>query len=180
MSDHPFPVPGHPAYCCDTPMTQTMIDLMGRGAHHGAVYFSRSQTEALQRFYDFDPQRDIDTVEETLQAAYEKARDEYEDRKALWDSDKRAYKATYGWDATAPRVPRPPTPLIIEKLGRLQHAGAGRNLMRFVERDGLRLMAFLSRYLEQGEDPVKLVAQLCIDAGYDVPDVSDWLEEDND
>jgi hypothetical protein len=38
---------------------------------------------------------------------------------------------------------------------------------RYVAADGVRLMALLSRFLEDGQDPVALVAQLLAEAGYD-------------
>jgi len=39
-------------------------------------------------------------------------------------------------------------------------------------------LAFLSKFLEPGQDPVKLVAQLCVEAGYDVPNDVDWIYEE--
>ena len=48
-------------------------------------------------------------------------------------------------------------------------SGDMRGLFREVRTDGIRLMGFLARFLQRGEDPVKLVWALCIDAGYDVP-----------
>lgn len=59
----------------------------------------------------------------------------------------------------------------------LTQAGDFRNLTRYVQEDGIRVMAFLSRYLEPGEDPVKLTQRLCIDAGFDVPDYEEDDEE---
>lgn len=47
-------------------------------------------------------------------------------------------------------------------------AGNFRNLMRHVSHDGRRVMAFLSQYLEHGEDPVNLIATALSDQGYDV------------
>lgn len=44
-------------------------------------------------------------------------------------------------------------------------AGAERNLDRHVAADGVRLMAFLSPFLELGQDPVALVAQLLAEGG---------------
>lgn len=55
----------------------------------------------------------------------------------------------------------------------LENAGDIRNLMRYADIDGLRVMAFLSRYLEPGEDPVRLLQNALSDAGYDVSDMPD-------
>ena len=46
---------------------------------------------------------------------------------------------------------------------------------RHWKRDGLRVMAFLAKHLEQGQDPVKFVAQLAIEAGFDEPDDYNWI-----
>jgi hypothetical protein len=56
----------------------------------------------------------------------------------------------------------------------LTQAGNRRNLMRQVSMDGFRIMAFLSQYLEEGEDPVLLVANAL--AGYGL-DVLTWDDE---
>lgn len=62
-------------------------------------------------------------------------------------------------------------------LERWNETGKIRNLFRHVEHDGLRVMAFLSRFLEPDEDPVAFVAKLCADAGFDCPMVEKWPEE---
>lgn len=50
----------------------------------------------------------------------------------------------------------------------LENDGAVRNLFRHIESDGLRLMAFLSKYLEREEDPVQMIAMALSDAGFDI------------
>lgn len=50
----------------------------------------------------------------------------------------------------------------------LERAGATRNLFRAAEQDGLRCMAFLARYCEEGQDPVQLVAAGLAELGFDV------------
>lgn len=49
-----------------------------------------------------------------------------------------------------------------------ESAGSIRNLLRHINSDGLRVMAFLSKYLEKDEDPVGLVATALIEMGFDV------------
>jgi hypothetical protein len=58
----------------------------------------------------------------------------------------------------------------------LFHAGSFRNMTREIINDGIRVMAFLSKYLDKNEDPVNLVAKAFINAGYDVTDEL-WDEE---
>lgn len=63
-------------------------------------------------------------------------------------------------------------------LSPLLNAGSKRNCFRHAEEDGLRAIAFIAGYLSQGEDPVKLIAQLCIDAGYDIDlEIADWCAD---
>ena len=59
-------------------------------------------------------------------------------------------------------------------------AGAELNLDRYVAADGVRVMAFLSRFLEDGQDPVALVAQLLAEAGYDTQGAEFDSEPDED
>lgn len=62
--------------------------------------------------------------------------------------------------------------------GILEQAGTDRNLIRHARCDGLRVMAFLSRFLEPGEDPVKFLARVLGDACFDVdPTDSEWAEK---
>lgn len=50
----------------------------------------------------------------------------------------------------------------------MHNTGDTRNLFRHAESDGLRLMAFLSQFVEPGEDPVRMVASALAEQGYDV------------
>lgn len=62
--------------------------------------------------------------------------------------------------------------------GILEQAGTDRNLIRHAKCDGLRIMAFLSKFLEPGEDPVKFLARVLVEACFDVdPADSEWSEE---
>ena len=47
-------------------------------------------------------------------------------------------------------------------------AGADRNAFRHAEADGLRIVAWLARRVPAGEDPLKTVIQMAVDAGFDV------------
>lgn len=53
-------------------------------------------------------------------------------------------------------------------IQRLHEAGDNRNVFRYTNHDGLRVMALLSKYLEPNEDPVTFIAQALADAGFDV------------
>lgn len=51
---------------------------------------------------------------------------------------------------------------------KLYQAGADRNAFRHAESDGLRLLAWLAKYLEPGQDPLKTLIQFAADSGVDV------------
>jgi hypothetical protein len=57
-------------------------------------------------------------------------------------------------------------------------AGTDRNVMRHAEFDGLRMMAWLAQYVEPGQDPLRTLVQLAIEAGIDVmPEDVDWATD---
>ena len=59
----------------------------------------------------------------------------------------------------------------------LMQAGAIRNALREASCDGLRMLAWLAKYVPAGEDPVKTLVQLAVEAGFDVPSEDiEWTE----
>jgi len=54
--------------------------------------------------------------------------------------------------------------------------------LRLAQRDGLRIIAWLSKFCEPGQDPLKVIVPLLSEAGYGVePEDLDWAErEDNE
>jgi hypothetical protein len=64
------------------------------------------------------------------------------------------------------------------KHAALLQSGADVSMMRHAETDGLRIMAWLARYVEAGEDPLKTVVGAMVDAGFDVePADADWAND---
>ncbi len=61
----------------------------------------------------------------------------------------------------------------------LAQSGAMVSTMRQTARDGFRLMAALSKYVETGEDPVKVLVRALSEAGYDVPNDIDWAYDED-
>lgn len=49
----------------------------------------------------------------------------------------------------------------------LMEAAAIRNMFRDAEVDGLRLIAYLAQYMDLGDDPVRWVAEILSEAGFD-------------
>ncbi len=62
----------------------------------------------------------------------------------------------------------------------LIQAGDTRNVCRHAEADGLRLMGWIARYCRPGEDPVKVVGRLFLEAGNVeiAPEDVGWLQEE--
>jgi len=68
----------------------------------------------------------------------------------------------------------------VEQQDTLKQAGADRNLFRHAEHDGLRIIAWLAKFVEPGTDPLKTVVQLAIDSGLDVsPTDIEWIISDD-
>jgi len=173
QNKHPFEVPGEDRVAVDTPSTWAMMQLLGGGNSFEGVALSREQEKALLAFYDFDDARDVQKAkeaQEALEAAWEERRQMHVEAEETgdWTAYDEKYDIKYGY-RELPDKPKPTNPLPFLR------AGATKNMFRFWRRDGLRVMAFLARYLERGEDPVRLVAQLCIEAGYDVPNDYYWI-----
>lgn len=54
-------------------------------------------------------------------------------------------------------------------------AGADRNALRSAQADGMRLMAWLAKYTEPGEDPVKVLIRMASASGHEVdPEEYEW------
>ena len=63
----------------------------------------------------------------------------------------------------------------------MMQAGADRNAMRHASCDGLRMLAWLAKYVPAGEDPVKTLVQFAVSAGCDVdPEDIEWSTEEDE
>jgi hypothetical protein len=55
--------------------------------------------------------------------------------------------------------------------------GSRMNLMRHAEADGMRMIAWLAKFCEPGDDPVRVLVQLAMLAGWDVDPVdAEWAD----
>lgn len=55
-----------------------------------------------------------------------------------------------------------------QKVEDFHQAGADRNLLRHANLDGLRVVAWLAKFVEQGEDPLAFLVGVMSDSGMDV------------
>lgn len=139
-----------------------MLQLLG-GQEFEGVDFTTDQFRAIQRLYGFVPEKPNKKPPPPVMP--ELPTDRWEATKVREDHA-RALEAHKNWQD--PRV--------------MMQAGADRNAMRAARHDGLRVMAWLSRHLAPGQDPVKVLIQMANDAGWgDVdPADTDWAEQDED
>lgn len=124
---------------------------LGPGMRVADLTLSRTELEALKRIYGY--------VEEPPQERppppvfVEPAAD-------AWPSDRRRAEEAYqmamkDWESWTSAHP-------------LTQAGADRNCVREAKTDGLRLMAWLAKFVPAGTDPLKTLIQIVSQVGWDV------------
>ena len=147
-----------------TPRASMMMQPLGVGIAAGSVALTGDELAAIRRIYGFTkeppnakPAAPLAPKEEDFQDrwAFERAHANHE----------AALKAHASW--TDPR--------------QFMQAGADLNAIRAAEVDGLRLLAWLARYVPPGADPLKHLVQAAADAGWDVDpaDVA-WADDDDE
>lgn len=144
-----------------TPSAETVNTLLGSGIRYEGVVLTREETEHLQKLYGYkeeQPQKRPNRPVEPKRTDY--GHYEYEDAIRLY---KRQVKAWEQW----------------EDSSKLMQAGADRNMLRHAAHDGLRIIAWLAKYVEPGQDPLKEIVKMIVDRGYDVePSDVSWAEEE--
>lgn len=142
-----------------TPRAASMIALLGGSTFEG-LQFSVSECEDLERFYGFS--------KSAREQAVEASRALHAARKVAVEAENQNKKS---WEHKVPD----PGPFDEKNVRAFLAAGDGRNMFRHAQNDGLRLMAFLARFVEPGLDPLKTLVQLVSDAGWDVdPEDVEW------
>lgn len=147
-----------------TPVAATFIKLLGVGVTCGPVAYTKAQYHSLNRLYGItkeQPNKKPPPPEEPKREDFD-LEHKYQD---AMRQHKLAMERHAKWED-----PRP-----------LYQAGADRNMLRYAEADGLRMIGFVAKFCETGEDPLKTIVRMAIDAGYDVdPEDVSWAEEEND
>jgi hypothetical protein len=152
---------------CTTPSAAPLIALFG-GLCHESVTISEDERRELERLYGFEreaprnkpdappaPKREDFPLDFAGSNKFSYAMRAHEMR----------IKALDKWTD-----PRP-----------FYQAGADISLMRYAERDGLRLIAWLAKHLEPGADPLKTLVYLAAADGWDVdPQDVEWAQGTED
>ena len=143
-----------------TPRAAGLIRLLG-GPTYGNLAFSEDEMSALRRLYGYKKEQPNKKPPPPPAPKKEDFVDRYAYQRALSEHE----------HALAERA-RWQDPV------RLLQAGADRNCLRYAELDGLRLVTWLSRYVEPGEDPLRMLIRMAIDSGMDVdPADVEWSDE---
>lgn len=134
-----------------TPIAADMISLLG-GMPTGGLTLTTSEYSNLRKLYGFVPEKPNERPpppSPPVEADFKGDRWKYQ---SALDDHKRALEYHAKW--CDPQ--------------RFMQAGADVNLVRHAESDGFRLVAWLAKYVEAGQDPLKTLIQMAIDSGFDV------------
>jgi hypothetical protein len=126
-------------------MADELRQLLGGPSAYEGVAYTKDEFGHVQRVYGFTPEPEVarpPKPEPPPPGATYKERDAYEKTLRRWAS----------W--TSPQA--------------FMQAGADRNVMRCASSDGLRLVGWIAKYVETGEDPMKALIRMATEAGYDV------------
>lgn len=147
-----------------TPFAGKMMQLFGAGGLFENIAFSKSEIRSLKKFYGFEEEKPNQKPPPPEPPKREDYGSDWDFERAERDH-KVALKAHENWQDPMP----------------LMQAGADRNLYRHVRGDGLRLAAYIAKFCPPGEDPLKVLISMAIDAGYAVePEDAAWAEEEED
>lgn len=152
-----------------TPSADELISIFG-GVTVDGVTFSTEEFRYVARLYGYQKEPTPDKPPPPTapdRAAFPNAL-AYESALRKYEVDMRMYE-------------KRASPESLEQLRQFMQAGADKNMLRYAARDGLRLIAWLARYVSPGGDPLKLLIQMANAAGFDVwPADTLWAEDDED
>jgi len=146
---------------------------MGALTHNGLA-LSHDEVRHLEKVYGFSKGYDKALVEE-MRLSYEASLARHAEAIQTYrDWKKSPHPRTPGYMKEPGKPPQEPD---YEGAVKLSKAGAFRNLMRFAETDGLRVMAVLAPFLETEQDPLQLVAYLLGEAGFDTAGLEEFYKD---
>lgn len=141
-----------------TPAADALRQLLGGGVSCKSISLTDDEFRAVQRLYGFTPE----PTHEKPPPPEPPPADAYSWERRNYESDLRAHSK---W---------------VDPVVMMQ-AGADRNALRHAQSDGLRMLAWLARYVDPGEDPVKALIRIASVAGLDVaPEDYEWATTDPD
>lgn len=143
-----------------TPRALAMQQLLG-SHRYGAVSLTSDEFRNLQRVYRFHEEPPVERPPAPAAPKREDFQTASDFHQAVRDHEK-ALERHARWKS--PQA--------------LMQAGADRNTFRHAEADGLRVVAWMARFIPEGEDPLRHVIQIFAEAGFDVdPEDLAWASE---
>lgn len=151
-----------------TPLSATMITLMGPDLSSGGVTLTRSESRAIKDLYGYKKEKPTERPPEPIPPKPPGPSAGPEDARAYRQLKDKHDGAMVNWQKWQDPLP-------------LMQAGAARNAIRDAQVDGLRLLAWIAKYVEPGHDPLKTLVQFATEAGMPVcsEDV-EWADEDDE
>lgn len=136
-----------------TPSSRETIALLGGGEQYQGVTISRDEQAALGAYYEYD----LSSIGPDVPPPSPPTPPPSD---STW-TEREAYKRALADHERAVARHDP------QGQHKFQLKGAQLHMAREASSDGLRVMAWLARFLRPGDDPVQFVAQLAADAGMD-------------
>lgn len=151
-----------------TPLSATVIELLGHDLSSGGVVLSRSESRAITELYGYKAEKPSKRPPEPTAPTPpgpSSGPDDAREYRRLMDKYDGAMVNWRKWQDPLP----------------LMQAGVARNAVRDAQVDGLRLLAWIAKYVEPGHDPLKTLVQFAAEAGMPVcsEDV-EWADEDEE
>lgn len=164
----PFKPPGD-TITTSTPDSFACIKILGSDANLNGVHFSTDESRYLYALYGYDITRKPKSYPEIPphpgpEPTLQDFRWNYTEHSAAHLEWIAAWKA---WNAAQPEN--------VDGVHHFEMTGAKLHCTRFAQRDGLRIMGMIAKFVEPGEDPVKFIAELLQDAGCDL--TTGWEDE---
>ncbi len=134
-----------------TPASAELITLLGPGLRLHDVTLNGDELSAIRALYGYKVEQPNVRPPKPVQKPYQPDASSYQREVA----DRAYTNEVEQWERW-------------EDPQDMLQSGADRNLARFAAQDGLRIIAWLARHVEPGEDPLKTVIQMAVDSGWDV------------
>lgn len=136
-----------------TPASREIINFFGSGPGYESFYPTHDEYRNMQKAYGFTEE---DLVK--LPVPVKPVHEDYAFHDEIsYKNDVKVYeKAVENYDENC------------KSMQKFMQSGADRNLYRHVLHDGMRVIAWISKFLQKDEDPLKFIVQLAYTNGFDV------------
>ncbi len=148
-----------------TKSDELSIHMFGEGGYIERVNLSKDQFEKLQQYYKPSFEEEAKKYADEM---VESRKKQYKENHKKWKNDKGS--PSYSYFGSNPEPIEPDYEKVYKESVLYSKAIMSRDFLRDAETDGARLIAYLSQYLQNNEDPVTLVAMGMTSLGFDTSD----------